>query len=54
MILHHHQWVLVIVARNVSFFFSRLLLYTQLVKNVIIFRFDQSYEQPMLIHYMYV
>lgn len=45
---HHHQWMLVIVARSVPFFSPlRLLLHTQLVKNVIVFRFDQSDEQPI-------
>ena len=40
------------------FFFVAYFLHTQLVKNVIIFRFDQSYEQPMLMmvirYYMYI
>ncbi len=62
MILHHqHQWMFVIVARSVSLSFSSLLrsvLHTKLVKNVIIFRFDQSYEQPMsmmlMIRSMYI
>ncbi len=50
-------WLLFHEASLFFFFFLRLLLHTQLVKNAIIFRFDQSYEQPMLmmmIRYMYI
>lgn len=36
-----------LLLHETSFFSSRLVLHTQLVKNVIVFRFDQSDEQPI-------